>query len=68
MRKYWSYVSLGLPVVRDLDEDETVTLALFRLGKVYRGGSVLYTGTRYDLSGNADDDLVVTLGYRFIFQ
>ena len=68
MRKYWSYVSLGLPVVRDLDDNETITLGILRIGKLFTGGSVLYTGTRYDLSGNADDDLVVTLGYRFMFQ
>ncbi len=68
MRKYWSYVSVGVPVVRDLDDDETITLAVLRVGKVFRNGSVAYLGTRVDLSGNADDDLVATLGYRYLFD
>ena len=67
MKKLLSYVSLGVPVVRDLDDDETIVLALARVGKVFRDGSVLYGGSRYDLSGNADDDLVVTFGFRRMF-
>jgi hypothetical protein len=30
--------------------------------------SVAYLGTRVDLSGNADDDLVATVGYRYLFD
>lgn len=67
MKKYLSYVSLGLPVIRDLDSDDTVTKAVMRFGKVFDGGNVAYLGTRFDLSGNADDDLVVTIGYRHMF-
>ena len=67
MKKYLSYVSLGLPVIRDLDSDDTVTMAIIRFGKVFDGGNVAYLGTRFDLSGNAEDDLVVTIGYRHIF-
>ncbi len=68
MRKYWSYVSLGVPVVRDLSDDETITIGLVRIGKVFRAGKVLYAGTRYDLSGNSDDDFVATIGYRVMFD
>ncbi len=59
---------VGVPVVRDLDDDETITLAVLRVGKVFGNGSVAYLGTRVDLSGNADDDLVATLGYRYLFD
>ncbi len=68
MRKYWSYVTVGVPVVRDLDDDETITLALLRIGKVFANRGIAYLGTRIDLSGNADDDLVITLGYRYLFD
>ncbi len=67
MAKYLSYVTVGLPVVRDLDDGETITLGILRFGKVFQGGHVAYLGTRYDLSDNADDDLVVTVGYRRMF-
>ena len=68
MRKYWSYVSLGVPVIRDLSDDETITIGLVRIGKVFRDGRVLYAGSRYDLSGNSDDDFVATLGYRMMVR
>ena len=68
MRKYWSYVSLGVPVIRDLSDDETITIGLVRIGKVFRDGRVLYAGTRYNLSGNSDDDFVATLGFRMMFD
>ena len=68
MKKYWSYISVGLPVVRDLDDDETIVLGVFRFGKVFNNGSVAYLGTRIDLSDNADDDLVATIGYRYMFD
>ncbi|MBW2562558.1 MAG: hypothetical protein JRE29_00750 [Deltaproteobacteria bacterium] len=67
MKKYLSYVSLGLPIIRDIDDDETATLAIVRFGKVFHGGNVLYLGIRKDLSGKADDDLVITIGYRHMF-
>jgi len=67
MKKYLSYISMGLPIIRDLDDDETITLAAFRLGKVFPGGNVTYLGTRIDLSGHADDDVVVTIGYRRLY-
>ena len=67
MKKLWSYLSVGVPVVRDLDEDETIVLALVRIGKVFKSGSVFYGGSRVDLSGKADDDLVVTFGFRRMF-
>ena len=68
MRKYWSYVSAGIPIVRDLDDDDTISLAVVRIGKVFDKGSVAFVGTRLDLSGNADDDLVATVGYRYLLD
>lgn len=56
----------GIPVIRDLDKDETIALLAPRIGKVFADGSVAYLGTRYDLSGNGDE-LVVTVGYRRMF-
>lgn len=67
MEKYLSYVSVGLPIIRDLDDNETSALAIVRFGKVFHGGNVLYLGTRKDLSGKSDDDLVITMGYRRMF-
>jgi hypothetical protein len=66
MKKYISYASIGLPVIRNLDDDQTATSATLRFGRVFGGGSVAYFGTRIDLSGNSDDELVVTIGYRYM--
>jgi hypothetical protein len=64
MKKYLSYATLGFPVTQNLDDNETATTAIIRFGKVFKGGSVVNLGTRVDLSGNSDDKLVITIGYR----
>ena len=67
MKKYLSYVNLGMPIIYNIDDGTTSAITSIRFGKTFSRGRVLYIGTRYDLTGNADDALIVTIGYRHLF-
>ena len=67
MAEYLSYIRVAGSYVLRTDSGDRITNVFVNLGKVMANKDVYSFGTKFNISGPDDDDLVLFLGYRRLF-